>query len=165
MLGGEEFLYQAVGRSEEDGVAGFHQTVAQGTPGVGLAGAGQSEGQYVDAALHEAALGQMIQLLAQRQWDPVVLERFPGLARGEPGLSAQPVDAPMAVILGLLFQHFQESGQGVAVASGGETLHRLGARRGQLELAAQLTDAFLHDDGVRHAHTPAVAGLAVSRRS
>ncbi len=73
-LGGKEFLYQAVGRSEEDGVAGSHQAVAQGTPGVGLAGAGQSEGQHVDAALHEAALGQMIQLLAQRQGDPVVLE-------------------------------------------------------------------------------------------
>ena len=41
------------------------------------------------------------------------------------------------------------------------------AHRGQLELAAQLTDAFLHDAGVddRHPHTPAVARLTVSRRS
>ena len=132
---------------------------------MGLAGAGQPEGQHVDAALDEAALGQMIQLLPQRQGDSVVLERFPGLARGQPGFSAQPVDAPMAAIFGLLFQYFQESGQGVAVASGGETMHRLGAHRGQLELAAQLTDAFLHDDGVHHAHSPAAARLTVSRRS
>ena len=53
------------------------------------------------------------------------------------------------------------------MSSGGETGHRLGAHRGQLELAAQLTDAFLHDAGVddRHPHTPAVARLTVSRRS
>ena len=44
-------------------MAGFHQTVAQGAQGVGLAGAGQSEGQHVDAALDEATLGQLIQLL------------------------------------------------------------------------------------------------------
>ena len=29
-LGGEEFLHQTVGRSEEDGVAGFHQAVGPG---------------------------------------------------------------------------------------------------------------------------------------
>ena len=81
-LGGEEFLHQTVGRSEEYGVAGFHQAVAQGAERVGLAGAGQSEGQHVDAALHKAALGQLVQLLPQRQGDSVVLEGFPGLARG-----------------------------------------------------------------------------------
>ena len=59
--------------------------MAQGAPGVGLAGAGQPEGQHVDAALDEAALGQVVQLLAHSQWDPVVLERFPGLARGAAG--------------------------------------------------------------------------------
>ena len=57
-LGGQQFLHQTVGRSEEDGVAGFHQAVAQGAPGMGLAGARQSEGQHVDAALDEAALGR-----------------------------------------------------------------------------------------------------------
>ena len=163
----EEFLHQAVGRSEENGVAGFHQAVAQGTQGVGLAGAGQSEGQHVDAALDEAALGQVVQLLAQGQRHPVVLDSLPGLARGEPGPLTQPVDAPVAAVLGLLLQHLQEDGQGIAVAGSSETGHRLGAHRGQLELAAQLTDAFLHDAGVddRHAHTPAGAKLTVSRRS
>ena len=85
-LGGEEFLHQAVGRSEEDGVAGFHQAVAQGAPGVGLAGAGQPEGQHVDAVLDEAALGQLVQLLPHGQGYAVVLEGLPGLARGQPGL-------------------------------------------------------------------------------
>ena len=56
-------MHQAVGRSQENGVAGFHQAVAQGAKGVGLAGAWQSEGQHVDAALDEAALGQLGQLL------------------------------------------------------------------------------------------------------
>ena len=64
---GEEFLHQAVGRCEEDRVAGFHQAVAQGAQGMGLAGAGQSEGQDVDAVFHKAALGQLVQLLPQRQ--------------------------------------------------------------------------------------------------
>ena len=41
---------------------------------MGLAGARQSEGQHVDAALDEAALGQLIQLLPQRQGHPIVLE-------------------------------------------------------------------------------------------
>ena len=67
-------------------MARFHQAVAQGAKGVGLAGAGQSEGQDVDAALDEAALGQMIQLLPHGQGYAVVLEGLPGLARGEPGL-------------------------------------------------------------------------------
>ena len=67
--------------------------MAQGAQGVGLAGAGQPEGQDVDAALDEAALGQMVQFLAQRQGDPIVLEGFPGLARGQPGLPAQSGDA------------------------------------------------------------------------
>ena len=63
-------------------MAGFHQAVAQGAERVGLAGAGQPEGQHVDAALHKAALGQLVQLLPQRQGDSVVLEGFPGLAEG-----------------------------------------------------------------------------------
>ena len=96
-----------------------------------------------------------------------MLEGLPGLAGRQPGLPAQPVDAPVAAILSLLFQHLQEDGQGVAVASRSETGHRLRAHRGQLELAAQLTDAFLHHAGVddRHAHTPTAARLTVSRRS
>ena len=64
-LGGEEFLHQAVGWSEEDGVAGFHQAVAHGAQRVGLAGAGQAEGQDVDAVLGEVAIGQLVQLLPQ----------------------------------------------------------------------------------------------------
>ncbi len=109
----------------------------------------------------------MIQLLSQRQGHPVVLEGFPGLARGELGRLPQPVDAPVAAIIGFLFQYLQESGQGIAVASCGETVHRLGAHGGQLELVAQLADAFLHDAGVgvRHPHTSATARLPVSRRS
>ena len=146
-------------------MAGFHQTVAQGAQGVGLAGAGQSEGQHVDAALDEAALGQVVQLLPQRQGDTVMLEGLPGLAGRQPGLPAQPVDAPVAAVLGFLLQHLQEDGQGVAVASGGETSHRLGAHRGQLELAAQLADALLNHAGVRYAHTLTAARLPVSRRS
>ena len=47
-------------------MAGFHQAVAQGAPGMGLAGARQPEGQRVDATLDEAALGQLVQFLPQR---------------------------------------------------------------------------------------------------
>ena len=123
--------------------------------GVGLAGAGQSEGQHVDAALDEAALGQMVKLLPQRQGDSVVLEGLPGLTRGQPGLPAQPVDTLVAAILSFLFQYFQERCQDIAVAGRGETGHRLGSYRGQLELAAQLADAFLHHATVHHPHIPA----------
>ena len=104
-------------------------------------------------------------MLPQGQRHPVVLESLPGLARGEPGPLTQPVDAAVAAVLGLLLQHLQQGGQGIAVAGGGETSHRLGAHRGQLELAAQLTDTFLNNAGVRHPHTPAVTRLTVSRRS
>ena len=44
-------------------MAGFHQPVSQGAERVGLAGAGQPEGQHVDAMFHETTLGQMVQLL------------------------------------------------------------------------------------------------------
>ena len=111
---------RAVGRCEEDGVAGFHQTVAQGAERVGLAGAGQSEGQHVDAVFHEVALGQLVQL-PRRQGHAIMLEGLPSLARGEFGRLTQAVEAPVAAILGLLFQHLQEGGQSIAVASLGET--------------------------------------------
>ena len=97
---------------------------------MGLAGAGQSEGQHVDAALDKAALGQMVQLLPHGQGYTVVLEGFPGLARGEPGPLTQPVDAPVAAILSFLFQYLQEDGQGITVSSRSETSHRLGAHGG-----------------------------------
>ena len=58
-----------------------------------------------------------------------------------------------------------EGGQGIAVSNGGETGHLLRSYRGQLELTAQLADAFLHDAGVHHARTPAATRLTVSRRS
>ena len=54
-LGGEQVLHQAVGRREEDGVAGFHQAVARGAQRVGLAGAGEPEGQHVDAVVQMAS--------------------------------------------------------------------------------------------------------------
>ena len=166
-LGGEQVLHQTVGRCEEDGVASFHQAVAQGTERMGLAGAGEPEGQHVDAVIHETALGQLVHLLPQCQRHPVMFEGLPGLARGEPGRLTQPVDAPVLPILGLLLQHLQEGGQGLAVASLGETGHRLSAHGGQLEFAAELTDA-LRDHagvGVHHAHTPTMAVLLVSRPS
>ena len=102
-----------------------------------------------------------------------MLEGFPGLARGEPGRLTQPIDAPVAAIIGFLFQHLEEDEQCVAVAGGGETVHRLGAHGGQLELVAQLADAVLHDAGVGidagvgvgHPHTAATAKLLVSRPS
>ncbi len=148
-------------------MSGFYQAVAQGAERVGLAGAGEPEGQHVDAVIHETALGQLVQLLPESERHPVVLEGFPGLARGQPGRLTQPVDAPVATILGLLLQHLQEGGQGVAVASLGETGHRPGAHGGQLEFAAELADALLDDPGVgvHHAHTPDPARLTVSRRS
>ena len=166
-LGGQQILHQAVGRGEEDGVAGFHQAVAQGAERVGLAGAGEPESQHVDAVFHEAALGQLVDLLSQRQWHPVVIESFPGLARGELGCLTQPVDAPVAAILGFLLQHFEKGGQSIAVASLGETGHRLGAHGGHLELVAELADALLHHAGVgvHHPHTPDPARLTVSRPS
>ena len=97
----------------------------------------------------------------------MVLEGLPGLARGEPGRLTQPVDAPVAAVLGFLFQHLQEGGQGVAVARLGETGHRLGAHGGHLEFAAELADALLDHGGVgvRHPHTPESPILTVSRPS
>ena len=108
--------------------------------GVGLAGAGQSEGQHVDAAVYEATAGQLVQLLPERQGHPVVLEGLPSLARGQPGCGAQPGDAPLPAVLGLLLQHLQEGLQGVAVAGGSEAGHRLLTHGGQPELVAQLPD-------------------------
>ena len=114
-------------------MAGFHEAVAQGTQRVGLAGAGEPEGQHVDAVFHEAALGQLVSAsgaLAKGQGHPVMLESLPSLARGELGYLTQPVDAPMAAILSFLLQHLEEGGQSVAVAGFGDTGHRLGAHGG-----------------------------------
>ena len=55
----------------------FHQAVAQGAQGVGLAGAGQSKRQDVHAPIDKTTLGQMVKLLAQRQGHPVALEGLP----------------------------------------------------------------------------------------
>ena len=63
--GGQQVLHQPVGRGEEDRPARFHQPVAHGAQGVCFPGAGQSEGQDVDAAIDEVAAGQFPQLLLQ----------------------------------------------------------------------------------------------------
>ena len=82
--------------------------MAHGAQCVGLAGAGQSEGQDVDASLHKVAVGQLAQLLLQCQGHTVVLEGLPSLAGGQPGCGAQPADAALPAVLGLLLQHFQQ---------------------------------------------------------
>ena len=87
------------------------------------------------------------------------------MPEGSLGYLAQPVDATLLPILGFLLQHLEEGGQSVAVTSGGETRRGFRPHRGQLELVAQIADAFLHDAGVRHTHTSAVARLTVSKRS
>ena len=120
-LGGEQVLHQPVGRGEEDRASCLHQPVAHGAQCMSLAGAGQSEGQHVDASLHEAAAGQLAQLLPQAQGHPVVLEGLSGLADGQLGCGAQPADAALLAVLGLLLQHFQQGLQGVAVPGGGES--------------------------------------------
>ena len=118
-FGGEQVLHQTVGWGEEDGVSSFHQAMAQGAQGVGLAGAGQTEGQDVDPVFHEAALGQVVQLLPQGQRHPVVLEGLPGFAGRQPRFPTAPDDAALLPVLGFLIQHLEEGGQGVAVAGGG----------------------------------------------
>ena len=122
---------------------------------MGLAGAGQSEGQHVDAAVDEAAVRQLAQLLPQSQGHTVVLEGLPSLAGGQSGRGAQPADAALPPVLGLLLQHFQEGLQGVAVSGGGESGHRLRPHGGQPELMAQLPDPDLNGVGLHHQATPA----------
>ena len=92
-----------------------------------------------------------------------MLEGLPGLAGRQPGFPTAPDDATLPAVLRLLFQHLEEGGQGLAVAGGGETRCCFRPHRGQLELVAQIADAFLRDAGVRHPHTPAVARLPVAR--
>ena len=139
--------HQAVGRSEENGVAGFHQAVAQGAQGVGFAGAGQSEGQYVDAALDEAALGQMIQLLPQRQGDWLCSKVSQVLPEGSldsrrSRLSAGGSDPQLPAPA-------RKMGRASPWPAAVKRV-RLGAHRGQLELAAQLADAVLYHAGCAH---------------
>ena len=118
-------------------------------------GAGQSEGQDVDAAVDEAAARQLVQLLPQSQGHPVVLEGLPGLADGQSGRGAQSADAALPPVLGLLLQHFQQGLQGGAVPRGGESGHRLRSHGGQPELMAQLPDPDLNGVGVHHQATTA----------
>ena len=115
----------------------------------------QSEGQDVDASLHKVAVGQLAQLLLQCQGHTVVLEGLPSLAGGQPGCGAQPADAALPAVLGLLLQHFQQGLQGVAVPGGGESGDRLRPHGGQPELVAQLPDPDLNGVGLHHQATPA----------
>ena len=103
-------------------------------------------------------------VLPQQHGHPVVLEGCPNLAGRQPGFLAQPVDAPLLPVLGLLLQHLKEDQQGTVVAGGCEAGHRLRLHGGQPELAAQFPDAFPHDAGVHH-RTPASSLLPVSRLS
>ena len=123
----------------------------------------QTKGQDVYAKIHEATLGQQVHLLPQRQGQPVMIEGLPDLARGEFGLLAQPVDAPVAAVLGFVLQHLQEGGQEVAVAGVGIAGYRQRLHGGRLELMAQVPDVLLRDTGVRHRPKPVAAGSAVSR--
>ena len=84
-----------------------------------------------------------------------MLEGLPGLARQQSGRGAQPADAALPPVLGLLLQHLQQGLQGVAVPGGGESGHRLRPHGGQPELMAQLPDPDLNGVGVHHQATPA----------
>ena len=143
-LGGEEFLHQAVGRSEDDGVAGFSpDSVALGRTERGSIGRlqGSPKACTLTPRSTKHALGQVVQLLPQCQGDTVMLEGLPsqagrksvGVARRsrltalEAGGPRLPAPAPA-----------RKMGMALPWPSGGETSHRLGAHRGQLELDAQL---------------------------
>ena len=116
---------------------------------------GSPKAKHVDAALHKVAIGQLAQLLLQCQGHTVVLEGLPSLARRQSGCSAQPADAALPAVLGLLLQHFQQGLQGGAVPRGGESGHRLRSHGGQPELVAQLPDPDLNGVGVHHQATTA----------
>ena len=84
-----------------------------------------------------------------------MLEVFPGLARRQPGGGAQPADAALPAVLGLLLQHLQQGLQSIAVAGGGEAGDRLDSLGGQPELMAQIPDLPLHGHCVHHQATSA----------
>ena len=69
-LGRQHVLDQPVGRREQDRASRLDQAVAYGAHGVGLAGAGQSESQDIDASLDEAPIGQVVELLSERHRHP-----------------------------------------------------------------------------------------------
>ena len=52
-----------------------------------------------------------------------MLESLPGLARGQLGRRAEPADAPLPAVIGLLLQHFQQGLQSITVAGGGDAGH------------------------------------------
>ena len=83
-----------------------------------------------------------------------MLEGLPSLPCGQPGLPAQPADAPLPTVVSLLLQHFQEGFQSIAVACVGEAVHRLRPHGGQAELMAQLPVPGLNGYSVRHQATP-----------
>ena len=130
--------------------------MSHGAQGVGLAGAGQPEGQHVDAPVQESSAGQSVQLLPQRQGYPVVLEGLPSLARRQSRDAVRSL--PMRRCLRSSASCSSTSrrvSRAVAVAGGSEAGHRLLTHGGQPELVAQLPDPLLYGCGVRHQATSA----------
>ena len=103
----------------------------------------------------------------QQHWKKVrttnAIERSFREVRRRTRPSSDADDAPLPAVLGFLLQHLHKGVQGVHVTGCGEPGACLRSHRGQLELAAQLADPFLHSvrGDPAHAHrTP-----AASRRS
>lgn len=79
-LGREEVLHEAEGRREEDAPPLLDERVPDGARRVGLAAAGQPEGQPVDGAVTEVAGGELAESLGERRGQAVGLQGGEGLA-------------------------------------------------------------------------------------
>jgi hypothetical protein len=84
MFGGEQFLHQLIGGTEQHRVALLDQRVAERCGGVTLTHPGRAEGQQVDGTLKELATRQFAQLAIQRRLENVAIESLPGGAARRP---------------------------------------------------------------------------------
>ena len=151
-LGGEEVLDEAEGRDEEDRVSLLDEGVADGGADVGLAGAGEAEGEAVCSLIEEAAGGELLDLAHQRPGKAREVEGVEGLAGRQIGGAAESVDAALEAVIRLGEEDVVDQAQGLVVAGLDETLAELGGDGGRAEGGGEASHILLDIGDLKGAH-------------
>ena len=113
-LGGQQLLDQAEGRGEEDRVAALDEGVARGRQAAWLLPTpGRPKARTFAASSTQPPAESSSSFCSEGPWQARLVEGVEGLARGEVGGAAQPLDAPVVSLLGLHLEDVEDEREGL----------------------------------------------------
>jgi hypothetical protein len=115
-FGGQEFLDESEGRSEEHRVPALYEGVPEGSGRMRLAATRQTEAKDVLSALDEVAGGELVELRHDLAREAGAVERLECLPRWKPRGAKKALGFALTALVGLGFEDLEKHGQRVSVA-------------------------------------------------